>query len=115
MLPKGGKLRILGIAEAKRSPRLPDVPTIAEAGVPGYEYGAGWNGLFAPARTPPKVINQLGDAFRKAIADPSVNERLVSMGAVPIGSSPEEFERVIREELQRNAQIVKAAKINLQQ
>lgn len=111
---KSGQIRILGIGDAKRSPRLPDVPTIAEAGVPGYEYGAGWNGLFAPARTPRKVIDKLGEAVRKAIVDPSVRDKLLAMGADPIGNTPEEFDRFVRDDIQHNAQIVKTAKIELQ-
>jgi tripartite-type tricarboxylate transporter receptor subunit TctC len=112
---KSGQIRILGIAEARRSPQLPDVPTIAEAGVPDCEYAAGWNGLFAPSRTPRTVITRLGDAFRKALADPSVKERLTAIGAEPIGSTSEEFEQIIRKEIQTNLQIVKVAKIEMQQ
>jgi tripartite-type tricarboxylate transporter receptor subunit TctC len=109
---KAGKLRALGVAGAKRSPQLPDVPTIIEAGVPGYESGS-WLGLLAPAKTPPKIIARLHAVTVKAVSMPATRARLEDLGAEPVGSSPEEFARLIRREWESNAKIVKLAGVRV--
>jgi tripartite-type tricarboxylate transporter receptor subunit TctC len=76
---KGGRLRALAITGAKRSPALPDAPTMAEAGVPGYEVYE-WNGIFAPAATPAPVVAKLAEAVHHALQDASVRERVASLG-----------------------------------
>jgi len=87
---KAGKLRALGISTAKRSALLPDLPTIAEAGVPGYE-ATSWNGFAVRAGTPHAVIDRLQGETRKAMAVPEVKEKMFSLGIEPVGSTPEQF------------------------
>jgi len=110
---KGGKLRPLGVASPKRSPALPDLPTIAESGVPGFEAGS-WMGLLAPAKTPPKIVAQVNAAAVKAVHAPDTNARLVSLGAVPVGDSPKEFAARIRREWQDMAKVVKTAGVRIE-
>ena len=87
---EAGKLRALGVTTSKRSAALPDVPTIAESGLPGYELMP-WFAAFAPAGTPPEVVTKLNAAMRQALADPKVRATLDSIGAESIGGSPEEL------------------------
>lgn len=94
---KSGKLRALGITTAKRSPLLPELPTIAEGGVAGYD-ATSWNGLAVRAGTPQPVINRLQQETRKAIFIPEVRDRLSALGIDPIGSTPEEFTAYIKAE-----------------
>ena len=109
---RAGRLRALGVAGARRSPQLPNVPTIIEAGVPGYESGS-WLGLLAPAKTPPKIIARLNEVTVKAVRSPGPHRRLEELGAEPVGSSPEEFARRIRQEWETNAKIVKLAGVRV--
>ena len=101
------KLRGLAVTSARRSPITPDVPTIAEAGVPGYEASA-WYGLMVPARTPPEIISRLHAESVKAFNRPDVKERLGATGLEPIGSTPEQFGAHIRSEIEKWGKIVKA-------
>jgi tripartite-type tricarboxylate transporter receptor subunit TctC len=110
---KAGKLRALGVAGTKRSPALPELPTIAEAGVPGYESGS-WMGLLAPAKTPPKIIARVNAAAVKVVHSPDVNARLVNLGAVPVGDSPKEFAARIRKEWEQAAKVVKTAGVRIE-
>ena len=109
---KAGRIKMLAIGSAKRSPALPGVPTIAEAGVPGYEYTT-WYGIFGPRGLPNDIVSQLHGAVRKAVAAPDVHERLMSQGAEPSASSPEELTRYMREESARWAKLIKAADIRV--
>jgi len=110
---KSGKLRALGVASPKRSPALPDLPTIAESGVPGFEAGS-WMGLLAPARTPPKIVAQVNAAAVKAVNTPETHARLISLGAVPVGDSPKEFAARIRREWDSAAKVVKTAGVRIE-
>src|SRR3954470_21544790 len=110
---KAGRLKMLAIGSAKRSPALPDVPTIAESGVPGYEYTT-WYGIFGPRGMPKEIVNQLNSAVVKALSSPDVHQRLMSQGAEPAPSSPEELTRYMREESARWAKLIKAANIRLE-
>jgi tripartite-type tricarboxylate transporter receptor subunit TctC len=110
---KAGKLRALGIASPKRSPTLPDVPPIAESGVPGYESGS-WMGLLAPAKTPQKMIAQLNAVTVKVVHSPDTHGRLESLGAVPVGDSPKEFAARIRREHDQNGKVVKVAGVRIE-
>jgi tripartite-type tricarboxylate transporter receptor subunit TctC len=103
---KTGRLRLLGVASAKRSPQLPDVPTISEAGVPGYE-AITWFGLLAPARTPKPIVVRLSAALVKVVHAPDIKSQLEIQGYDPVGSSPEEFAAFIRTESQKYAKVVK--------
>jgi len=107
-LVRGGKLRALGISTVKRSQLVPDVPTIAEAGVPGYEV-ATWHGICAPAGTPRPVVTTLNHAIVKAVHHPETKQRLVSIGADVVGSTPDAFARFIRSELEKWSRIIKAS------
>ena len=106
---KAGKLKALAVTSASRSPALPDVPTIAEAGpVKGYE-ASSWFGLLAPAGTPPEVINRLQQETAKALASPKLKARLEAQGAIPGGNTPAEFAKMIDAETKKWAQVVKAS------
>ena len=107
---KSGKLKALGIASTRRFEGLPDVPTIAESGVAGFESG-GFLGLVAPARTPPAVISALNAAAQKALAMPDVRERLLALASPPVGGPPEEFQKRIRAEIDKWARVIRAANI----
>jgi tripartite-type tricarboxylate transporter receptor subunit TctC len=105
-LAKAGKLRALGVTTAKRSPAAPDVPTIAEAGVIGYEIGS-WQGVFAPAGTPPAIIKRLNTEIVKIINLPDVQEKLLALGAEPVGNSTEEFTVFVKTEVVKWGDVVK--------
>jgi len=102
---ESGKLQPLAVTTRERSARLPHVPTVAEA-LPGFEITL-WNGVLAPAATPPAIISKLAVAIQKAVADPEVRKVLADQGSVPIGNSPEEFRSVIAPEVEKWARLVK--------
>jgi tripartite-type tricarboxylate transporter receptor subunit TctC len=109
---KAGRIKMLAIGSAKRSPALPDVPTIAEAGVPGYEYTT-WYGIFAPRGTPASIVTLLNSAVTKAVLSPEVTQRLAPQGAEPSPSTPQELTQYMKEESARWAKTIKAANIRL--
>jgi tripartite-type tricarboxylate transporter receptor subunit TctC len=93
-LVKAGKIKALAVTTKTRSALMPELPTIAEAGLPGYETVA-WFGVLAPANTPPEVINRLSQEIAKIARSPEMREKLLAMGAEPVGGTPEEFKAVI--------------------
>jgi tripartite-type tricarboxylate transporter receptor subunit TctC len=105
-LVKSGKLRGLGVTSAKRSAVLPDLPTIEEAGVPKYEE-YNWYGVLAPAGVPAPILKKLNEDFVAVLKSPEVSQRLVADGAEVIASSPQEFARFIRAEIDKYASVVK--------
>jgi tripartite-type tricarboxylate transporter receptor subunit TctC len=105
---KSGAVRGLAVTGATRSAVLPDLPTVAESGVPGYEVSA-WFGIFAPAGVPKPVVDRLNAEVVKAIASPDLRQRLVSQGADPVTSSPAEFAAYLQSEIAKWAKVVKAA------
>jgi tripartite-type tricarboxylate transporter receptor subunit TctC len=107
---KAGAIRSLGVTTATRSPVLPDVPTIAEAGVPGYDTGVWW-GFLAPAGIPAEVRAKLARDCAEAVKVPAVVERLRTLGATPVGSTPEEFADFMRAENEKWGPVIKAAGI----
>ena len=107
---KSGKLKALGIGSAKRFEGLPDVPTIAESGVPGFEAG-GFLGLAAPAGTPPAAIQALNAAAQKSLAMPEVRDRLLGLASPPVGGTPEQFGEHIKREIDKWARVIRAANI----
>jgi tripartite-type tricarboxylate transporter receptor subunit TctC len=107
---RAGAVRPLGVTTAARSPTLPDVPTIAEAGVPGYDTGVWW-GFLAPARLPADVKAKLAKDCAEVVKAPAVVERLRSLGATPVGSTPIEFADFIRAEYEKWGPVIKAAGI----
>jgi tripartite-type tricarboxylate transporter receptor subunit TctC len=107
-----GKLRALAAAGVRRSKLAPDLPTVSEAGVPGFSSN-GWYGIVAPAHTPRAIIARLSQTLVKIVRTPAIVERMASMGNEPVGSSPEEFDKLIREEIPKWAKVIKEAGITL--
>ena len=105
---KDGRLLALAVTTAQRSPVLPDVPTVAEAALAGFEFN-GWGGLWAPANTPKAVLNQLSNEVARILALPDIRERLQSEGVVPKSSTPEEFAKFTRAEIEKLGKVVKAS------
>jgi tripartite-type tricarboxylate transporter receptor subunit TctC len=103
---QAGKLRALAVSSAERAPVAPDVPTIAEAALPGYEAIA-WNGLFAPAGTPRAIIDQLNAEVVRALQSEKVKEQLASLGATTRPTMPNEFSTYVRDEVSKWAKVVK--------
>ncbi|HYU69560.1 MAG TPA: tripartite tricarboxylate transporter substrate binding protein [Burkholderiales bacterium] len=103
---KSGRLRALAVAGAKRTELMAEVPTMKEAGVEGVEVPL-WFGLLAPAATPREIVRTLADAVTKAANSPDTRKRLLEQGAEPVGSTPEAFDRQLREELARWAEVVR--------
>lgn len=111
---KAGRLRGLGFTGNKRLTSLPDVPTIAEAALPGFFADAGWHGVFAPAKTPPAVVKKVQEAIRNALQVPHVRDHFISNGYDPQGHSPAEWGKLFRADLKRYAEITRIAKIEPQ-
>jgi tripartite-type tricarboxylate transporter receptor subunit TctC len=107
---KSGKLRALAVTSSKRSQALPEVPTVAEAGLPGYD-STQWYGVLAPAGTPREIVTRLHDAIARALRDAEVGKRLAADGAEAVGSSPEEFAGFIKSESEKWARVATAAGI----
>lgn len=103
---KSGKLRVLGIASPQRSPQMPELPTIHESGVPGFE-AMNWFGLFAPAKTPKDIVKRVNAAVTGTIKTPEMQARFIALGADPVGSSPEEFAAFVSRDTEKYARIVK--------
>ena len=102
---RAGRLRALGVTAAKRSDALPDVPTIGET-VPGYEVAV-WNGISAPKGTPPEIINTLNRAVNAVLADPRLQARFAELGGAPMPMTPAEFGKLVAEETEKWAKVVK--------
>ncbi len=107
---KSGKLRALAVTSDKRVSALPDVPTLAESGLPGFN-SISWIGILAPAGTPKQAVDKISSDIRAVLADESVKARLVGQGAVPAGSTPEQFAKLIESDRKRYAQIIRERKI----
>ena len=105
---KGGKVRALGVSSAQRSAAAPEVPSLAEAGLPGFDMTV-WFGLLAPAGTPPAVLQRVNAEMGKVLQDPEFRTFLAGLGVSPLGGSPEAFASFIQAETQRWAQVVKAS------
>ena len=105
---RAGKLRAIAVTSLRRSPVLPDVPTIAESGLPGYE-ASSWFGMHAPAKTSKDIVNKLHATVAKALRTPEMIERFTSLGADPVGNTPEQFTEFVRDEIAKWAKVVKAS------
>ncbi|PLC03862.1 MFS transporter [Variovorax sp. RO1] len=106
---KGGKLTALAVTSSQRSPALPDVPTVAEAGGPalkGYE-ASSWFGLLAPAGTSPEIVNRIQQEVAKSLGTPAIKEKMLAQGAIPSGNSPADFTKLIASEHVKWAKVVK--------
>jgi tripartite-type tricarboxylate transporter receptor subunit TctC len=102
---EGGKLRALAVLGAKRTPALPNLPTIAESGVPGYAY-ENWYGVFLPGRTPMDIVLKTQQEITRIVNEPDTAKKLVSQGLDPVGSSHAEFVRFYEEEIAKNAKLI---------
>ena len=110
---ESGQLRALAVTGAKRSPKLPNVPTVAEAGVTNYEVAA-WHGFFAPAGTPPAIVERLSREISVILQDPALRKRFEQDGIEPIGSTPAEFAAYLKAEIDRWGVVAKEAQIKIE-
>ena len=109
---KAGKVKALAVTGLKRSQLMPELPTIAESGLPGYN-ASGWYGLFVPSATPRAIVTRLNQEAVKALRMPDVVKTLSSQGAEPVGNSPEEFAAFVRSEIEKWANLVKVARMKM--
>lgn len=109
-LIKGNRVRLIAVSTPKRMPQYPDVPTVSEAGLPGFEFNS-WFAVMAPAGTPPEIVAKLNAEIVKALADPGVREQLIAQGLSPRGSSAEELGAATRAQLAKYAALIKKADI----
>lgn len=112
-LVESGKLRVLAVTSSKRASGMPNVPTMAEAGLKDYEI-VSWQAVFAPANTPKPVVKRLSEEIAKIIKDPEITSRLAGLGIEPSGAGPEELGRFQKEEVVRWADLIKTAKIKVE-
>jgi len=110
---KAGRMRGLGVTSPKRAPAMPDLPTVAEQGLPGYEIMP-WSGYVVPKQTPTSIVTRLNAEFNKALFSPAVSERMAAIGSTPMGGTPEQFAEHVRKETAKWAQVIKAAGIKPQ-
>src|SRR6185295_6399737 len=111
-LVQGGKLRALGVTTAQRSKQAPEVPTIAEAGVSGYETSS-WFAFFVPAKTPPEIVRKMHDDTVAALAEPAIGAKIEQQGMTPVGSTPEALAALLKGEMEKWAPVIKAANIKV--
>ena len=110
---KAGKLRAIAVSSAQRAEQAPDIPTVAEAGIPGYDTGI-WHGFLTTAGTPKAVIDRLNQEVVKAVNQPDVKQAFVSRGLLPVGNTAEQFDAYIRNEMQKWSKVIKEAGIQAQ-
>lgn len=110
---KAGRIRPIAVTGQKRFTELPDTPTIAESGLPGYNV-TGWYGFYAPAGTPPQILKRLNDEARKALYSPEIKDKLEKTGNEPVVSTPEEFVTFMRAEIAKWGKVVKSANIRVE-
>ena len=106
---QGKKLKVLAVGTTERHPDFPGVPTMAEAGLPGFEATAPWVGLLAPAGTPAPVVSRLADEMRKSLARPETRERMRQLGAITVADTPVEFAAFLRKDYERWAQVIRTS------
>jgi tripartite-type tricarboxylate transporter receptor subunit TctC len=109
---KSGRMRALAVTTPKRSPLLPEVPTVVESGLPGFDFATWW-GLMAPAGTPRPIIDRLNAELATSLQRPDVRERILGVGAEPAHTTPEAFGALIRSEIARWARVIKAAGVKV--
>jgi tripartite-type tricarboxylate transporter receptor subunit TctC len=107
---KGGKVRALGISSPQRSPLVPDVPTIAESGLPGFE-SLTWFGLFGPAGTPAPIVERVNAEINKALKDPEILARFATLGFEPAGGTPADFAAVVERDARKWSKVIKDANV----
>ena len=106
---KAGRIRALAYNAPTRSPLLPNVPTMIEAGVKGMEMDSSWYGVFAPAKTPASIVAKLQAEIRKALGVAAVRDGLASIGMEPVGNTPAQFGKFVEASIKRSAELVKLA------
>jgi tripartite-type tricarboxylate transporter receptor subunit TctC len=111
---KAGKLRALAVTSTKRLSSLPDVPTLAEAGLPAFSFHGLWFGVIAPAGTPQAVVQRLNQEFRKVLEAPEVRQKLEEGGMEPAGDTPEAFRTFLQQEVQVWSRVIKTSGIKAQ-
>lgn len=109
---KTGRLRLLAVAEPKRSPLMPELPTASEAGLQGYQYSA-WFGFFGPAGMTPQLRTRIAGEISKVMQTRDLQERMIALGAVPLSNTPQQFEAYFREEVARSTKLIKEARLTL--
>jgi tripartite-type tricarboxylate transporter receptor subunit TctC len=109
---KAGKIKAIAMTTAQRVPQLPDVPTVAESGYPGFE-GVGWGGLVVPVATPRDIVEKIGGDVRRILMDPAMQARIVERGAIPDPRGPAEFTEFVRAEIAKWGDVAKKAQIKL--
>ena len=109
---QAGKVRVLAITDSKRSPSVPDIPTVAESGIPGYEVDQ-WYGIITSAKVPAPIVAKLRDGIAEVLKQPDVVKRLAGEGSTPVGSTPEQFNAHIKSEIAKWRNLVKEAKLDL--
>jgi tripartite-type tricarboxylate transporter receptor subunit TctC len=110
---RNGRMRALAVTGAKRAEALPETPTVAESGFPGFDLSS-WHGIFAPAGTPREIVNRLQRETLRVLNSPDTRERLLTLGLEPIGSTPEEFDAKVKADIAKFIMVVKQARIPLQ-
>lgn len=110
---KSGAVRALAVTGNTRFPTLPDVPTVMEAGIPGYSAGQ-WLGVFAPARTPADVVRKIGDEISRAVKTPAIAQQLVARGMTPVAMASDEFGKLFAEDVRKWGAVIRAAGIKLE-
>ena len=110
---KGGRIKVLAVTTRERTASWPEVPTVAESGVPGYDYGA-WYGMFVPAKTPKDVIARLNKEIHAVLQEPGMRSWMFDNGMDPVGNTPEEFRAIINNEVDRWAELQKSVQIKVE-
>lgn len=110
---KAGKIRALAVSSPRRAAAAPDIPTVAEAGVPGFE-ALSWFGLVAPAKTPTATVSKLAAETQRILKLPDVNERIVALGAQPVGGTPQEYAAFIKSEIQKWQKVIRSAGVKIE-
>ena len=109
---RSGRIRAIAVSTARRTPALPDVPTAIEAGVKGYDV-ATWFGVFAPAKTPSGIVENLSAEIARSLSVPTLRDKITVQGAQPVGSTPAEFQKHVRDEIEKWTRIIRDAKITI--
>jgi tripartite-type tricarboxylate transporter receptor subunit TctC len=110
---KAGKIRALAVSSPKRAAAAPEIPTVAEAGVPGFD-ALSWFGLVAPAKTPTAIVSKLAAETQRILKLPDVNERIVALGAQPVGGTPQEYADFIKSEIQKWQKVIRSAGVKIE-
>jgi tripartite-type tricarboxylate transporter receptor subunit TctC len=110
---RSGKLRALAVSSAKRAEVAPEIPTVAESGVPGFEVLA-WYNMFAPARTPRPIVDRVNGEINRMLREPDVRERLRGLGVSPLTGTPEDLGNLLKSEITRYAKLIKEAGVKIE-